>query len=94
MDLGFFRRQQQGFADRSSAALDYRVLVATLEAMQASSPAARAESAAAGAAASLEPANHHPLVELLLGGSGWREAIPAQGGCFNPAAAQRRRNGL
>ena len=93
MDLGFFRRAQQGFADRSSAALDYRVLVATLQAMQSSSPAARAETGAAGAAASLEPANH-PLVELLLGGPGWREAIPVQGGCFNPAAAQRRRNGL
>jgi hypothetical protein len=41
MDLSFFRRAERVFARRSAAPLDYRVLVATLEALQSASPAAR-----------------------------------------------------
>ena len=91
MDLAFFRRAQQGFADRTAARLDYRVLVATLEAIQSSSATARA-ARAAGSPSEPEPA-HDPVVEVLLGGSAWQEAVAAQGGCFNPQAARRRRNG-
>ena len=87
MDLGFFRRAQTRFASRSAARLDYGVLVATLEAMQSSSAAARAARGLApeGQTAPLQDS----LVELLGGGSGWREAIAAQRGSFNPDWAQR-----
>ncbi len=91
MDLSFFRRAQMRFATGAPARLDYGVLVATLEAMQSASAAARAVRGfgCQGAAAPRQDA----LVELLLGGSGWREALIAQGGCFNAAQAARTRLG-
>ncbi len=92
MDLSFFRRAQTKFGSRSAARLDYGVLVATLDAVQAASSAARALrgfGAEAGAAMSRDP-----LVELILGGPGWRDAIAAQGGSFNPAQAQRSGRGV
>ena len=87
MDLSFFRRAETRFASRSAARLDYGVLVATLEAMQSASAASRALRGlrTEGTAAP----RHDSLVELLLGGSGWREAIGSQQGSFNPAWAQR-----
>ena len=81
MDVSFFRRAERVFARRNAARLDYRVLVATLEALQSASPAARSIRSAR-ATADLAP-NHDPMVELLLGGTAWREAVGAQGGCFN-----------
>ena len=86
MDLGFFRHAQTRFAGRTAARLDYRVLVATLEAMQSSSAAARAVRDL-GSISEAAP-RHDGLVELILGGSGWRDAIRSQRGSFNPAAAQ------
>jgi hypothetical protein len=87
MDLGFFQRRNAGFAGRSAARLDYGVLVAMLDAMQAASPSARAlRSSACQPDAS---ARENPLVEILLGGPQWREAVAARCGCFNPAQAQR-----
>ena len=88
MDLSFFRRAQSRFASRAPARLDYGVLVATLEAAQSSSAAARTVRglAAAGMAAPRQDA----LVELLLGGPDWREAVAAQAGCFNRAQAMLR----
>jgi hypothetical protein len=88
MDLGFFRRAQMRFASQSAARLDYGVLVATLEAMQSSSNAARALRAAGSE--SLATPRHDSLVELLLGGPGWREALAAQRGSFNPGRARKR----
>ena len=93
MDLGFFRRASQGFADRSAATLDYPMLVTTLRAMQSATPAARAEGGAGVAKAASEPGNH-PILDILAGSAGWREAVGAQGGCFNAGVAHRRRNGL
>jgi hypothetical protein len=87
MDLGFFQRRQARFAGRTAARLDYRVLVASLDAMQAASPSARALRSISCEAKPASGAN--PLVEILLGGPNWREAIAAQCGCFNPAWAQR-----
>jgi hypothetical protein len=84
MDLSFFRRAEARFAGRSPARLDYRVLVATLATMQSASPAARA---AAGTGEGSMISRHGPLVELLLGGPSWREAVAAQAGCFNQAQA-------
>jgi hypothetical protein len=81
MDLSFFRRAERVFARRSAAPLDYRVLVATLEALQSASPAARGIRSA-HERADLAP-SHDPIAELLLGGPAWRDAVGAQGGCFN-----------
>lgn len=87
MDLSFFRRGQTRFASRSAAHLDYGVLVATLDAIQATSATARAlRGVRSGPGIATAP---NPLIDILLGGSGWREAIEAQGGCFNPAQASR-----
>jgi hypothetical protein len=91
MDLSFFRRAQTRFASRSAARLDYGVLVATLEAMQSASAAARSLRGL-GAEGKVAP-RHDGLVELLLGGPGWREAISAQRGSFNPDYARRFRRG-
>ena len=89
MDLSFFRRAQERFAGGTAARLDYGVLVATLEALQSASPAARAvRGLGSGGIAQARP---DPLVELLLGGPDWREAVVAQGGCFNPARARALR---
>ena len=88
MDLSFFRRAQSRFASRAPARLDYGVLVATLEAAQSSSAAARTVRGLTveGMAAPRQDA----LVELLLGGPDWRGAVISQGGCFNRAQAMLR----
>jgi hypothetical protein len=83
MDLSFFRHAQMRFANRGPARLDYGVLVATLEAAQSASPAARSVRGVGSAGASAT--GQHALVELLLGGPNWRDALVAQGGCFNRA---------
>jgi hypothetical protein len=83
MDLSFFRRAERVFARRSQARIDYRVLVATLEAIQSASPGARSVRLTREKA---DPApRHDPIVELLLGGGAWHDAVGAQGGSFNPA---------
>jgi hypothetical protein len=89
MDLGFFRRAQAMLVARQTANLDYRVLVATLEAMQSASSTARAVRAA-GTAARPAP-RQDPLVELLVGAPGWRDAVADQGGCFNRGQAGQER---
>jgi hypothetical protein len=86
MDLSFLQRHQATFTGSSAARLDYGVVIASLDAMQAASPSARALRSS-----SPEPPcgpGAHPLVELVLGGSNWREAISARCGCFNPEYAQ------
>jgi hypothetical protein len=90
MDLGFFRRAGTRFAGRSAARLDFAMLVASLEAIQSASPAARALRGESGRPAALGP---HPMVELILGGPAWREAALAQGGSFNRAVASHARKG-
>ena len=89
MDLGFFRRGHPDAAGRSTAGLDYDLLTAALQAYQAASVTARLQArgmAAAGPAASAQD----PLVEILLGGPRWREAVDAQGGSFNATYARAR----
>jgi hypothetical protein len=89
MDLSFFRRADAAFARGRGAPLDYPVLVATLEAIQSASPAARSIRSCPEAA-DLSP-GRDPIVELLLGGPAWREAVAAQRGCFSRAQARARR---
>jgi hypothetical protein len=82
MDMAFFRRAERMLADRSAARLDYEVLVASLDALQASSPCARAARARQGDAVPVD-SEREPLVVLLLGAPGWEQAVPLQGGCFH-----------
>jgi hypothetical protein len=92
MDLGFFLNRER-FVRRSAARVEYRVLVATLEAMQTATAAARAE-VVANREGSDPGVGQDPLVELVLGGSAWRDAIVAQGGCFHAAHARNRGNAM
>ena len=81
MDLSFFRRAERVFARRSQARIDYGVLVATLDAIQSTSPAARSVRLARERTEAAP--QHDPIVELLVAGTAWHDAVAAQGGCFN-----------
>ncbi|HEX9965900.1 MAG TPA: hypothetical protein VGB04_13075 [Allosphingosinicella sp.] len=85
MDLSFFRRAEQRFASRTPASLDFGMLVATLRSQRESGPAA----SALAAASATEARFADPIAEILLAGPGWREAVAAQRGCFNPAYARQ-----
>ena len=86
MDLTFFRRAEQGFASRSAARLEYGVLIATLDALQSASIAARALRSCGGEGGTA--LGRDPVVELVLGGPAWREAIEAQCGSFHRGQAK------
>jgi hypothetical protein len=90
MDLGFFRRARSAMADRSSATLDYGMLTAALQACQSTSVTARLQAKAPEPHPNT-PVPEAPIVELLIGGPEWREAVDRQGGSFNAACA--RNNG-
>jgi hypothetical protein len=82
MDLAFLRR---GFSGESAARLEYGVLAAALQGVQASSAAARAEALA-------EPSHREaniPIADILIAAPGWRDAVLAQRGCFNSVQAER-----
>jgi hypothetical protein len=83
MDLSFFRRAEQRFASRAPAGLDFGMLVATLRAQRDSTPAASVRPPEP------EASFADPIAEILLAGPGWREAVAAQRGCFNPAFARQ-----
>jgi hypothetical protein len=85
MDLSFFRRAEQRFSSRAPARLDFGMLVATLRTQHAAGPAASARADASAPASSFSD----PIVEILLAGPAWREAVAAQRGCFNPVFAGR-----
>ena len=77
MDLGFLRRAERKFLSRAPARLDYPLLVAMLRAQRTGgssthwAPAARARI-------------DDPVVEIVLAGALWREAVSCQRGSFNP----------
>lgn len=81
MDLSFFRRAEQRFASRAPARLDFGMLVATLRSQSEERPAAPVRAAA--------PRFADPIAEILLAGPAWREAVAAQGGCFNLRVARQ-----
>ena len=87
MDMSLFKRGEIKAAGRVSAGFDYPVFVATLQALQLSTPTARAGSRC-GAGTVEEPVPAEPLAEILLGSQHWQEAVVAQGGCFNPVIAR------
>jgi hypothetical protein len=84
MDLSFFRRAEQRFASRTPARLDFGMLVATLRSQREAGPAALTR-----AARTAEPRFADPIAEILLAGPAWRDAVAAQGGCFNPEVARQ-----
>ena len=84
MDLSFFRRAEQRFASRTPARLDFGMLVATLRSQREAGPAAPMPAAAPAA-----PRLADPIAEILLAGPAWREAVAAQGGCFNLEVARQ-----
>jgi hypothetical protein len=86
MDMSFSRRGRRKLAARSAGQLEFDLLVETLGALQSSSPTAQAEGRCAETL--LPPGSSGPLVDLLLGDPEWRQAVAAQGGCFNPAQAE------
>ncbi|HEY0014163.1 MAG TPA: hypothetical protein VGB79_15075 [Allosphingosinicella sp.] len=91
MDLAFLRRAERMLAREHAAPapIDYSLLVATLSAHQATSATAKAAEAATRRG--WERPND-ALAELLSAGPGWRRAVRAQRGSFNPRAAQRAVN--
>ena len=88
MDLGFFRRGLDNMAVRSTARIDYDLLLATLHASQAQSATARAHARQTnGSGGGVVTAA--PLVEILSGGPHWRTAVEEQRGSFNAAFAAK-----
>ena len=85
--MTFLSRARRMLAERRPAALDYGVLVATLEAMQSSSVTARAQVRSAHPDED-GPAAREPLVEIILAAPDWSDAIAAQEGCFHRGVAR------
>lgn len=75
-------------AERGAAGLDYRVLVATLQAMQLATATARAGTRCEAEESGPETQNRVPLTLILLGAQNWQDAVLVQGGSFNPAIAR------
>ena len=75
-------------AARAPSAIDYRVLVATVQAWQISTATARAESRCEGPQAEGPQREPAALTRILLGGRDWQQAVIAQGGSFNPLFAR------
>ena len=87
MDLSSFRHSGPGTRDNAAAELDFELLTATLQAYQSASATARAQ--AEPSETSRAPLTAlDPLVELLVGGPNWREAVGEQGGSFNRSYAR------
>ena len=84
MDESFQFRAHRLLNRDEPARLDFSMLSAALSVQAAASAAARAQSRAALPA--------EPIGEILLAGTGWRQAVGAQRGCFNRAEVKRRGN--
>jgi hypothetical protein len=86
MDLSFFRRAEARLAGAAPARLDYGLFVAALRSAAGPEPCRSAPPAPRTAAAAQL---RDPIAEILLAGPRWRDAVAAQGGSFNPAAARK-----
>ena len=90
MDMAFLRRAQRMLVQHQPARIDHAILIAALAAeREAHGAPIRLHLPAAPETACGE----EPMVELLIGGPGWRQALWAQRGCFSRAEAGRRVNG-
>jgi hypothetical protein len=84
MDLSFLRRAEQRFASRDAAQPDFGMLLVALRTQASTSSAAQAL-----AHWSIGRPFVHPVVEIVLAGPSWRQAVTIQGGCFSPVSARR-----
>jgi len=75
--------------DRGHSSLDYRVLVATVQAWQLSTATARTERRCGNSHGGSQTAEPGALTRILLAGRDWQQAVLAQGGSFNPLFARR-----
>jgi hypothetical protein len=91
MDMAFLRRAERMLTQEQPARIDHSILIAALAAQGEGRGSLRRRFDRA--AASGEAGGEEPMVELLLGGPGWRRALSAQRGCFSRAEAGRRING-
>ena len=73
---------------RRCSRLDYRVLVATVQAWQLTTATARAESRCGAMQLPSESEVPSALTRILLGGKDWQRAVLVQGGSFNPLFAR------
>jgi len=88
--MAFLRPAERLPAGGESVPIDHSILIASLAAQrQFQAPRRGVDRAKAGAR---EAALEEPLIELLLAGPAWRQAVAAQRGCFSRAEAGRRLN--
>ena len=92
MDMAFLRRAERILEERESLRLDHQLLVAALAAQQETA-VVTARARIVAMAPRLGLSEEDPLIELLLAGPRWREAIARQQGCFSRVEAGRRING-
>ena len=90
MDMSFLYRAERMLVATQPVRIEHQVLVATLSAQREAHASLAGRSAAAPAPAGQR--RDEPMVELLLGGPGWKKALSAQRGCFSRAEAGRRIN--
>ena len=88
MDMTFMRRSERMLAQDRPVRLDHALLLAALAAQRSAESPARVRLRIERR----EVRNEEALVELVLAGPRWREAVSTQRGCFSRAEAGRRVN--
>ena len=86
MDMTFMRRSERMLVQDRPARLDHALLLAAL----AAQPHPESPTGTRIRMQRVEGRGEEALVELVLGGPRWREAVSAQRGCFSRAEAGRR----
>lgn len=86
MDMTFMRRSERMLAQDRPARLDHALLLAALAAQRSVEPPGQVRLRIE----LREVRDEEALVELVLAGPRWREAVSEQRGCFSRAEAGRR----
>ncbi|MDQ4087519.1 MAG: hypothetical protein M3177_05865 [Pseudomonadota bacterium] len=92
MDMAFLQRAERMLARGEPVRIDHAIFIATLAAQRQATVTIHLQ-VHPTSSRDREPAEE-PLVELLIGGPSWRQALRAQRGCFSRAEAGRRINGF
>ena len=87
--MAFLRRAEQMLAESQPARLDHQLLLDVLAAQRVPQTAEETDRATELQASE---GGEDPLVEVLLGGDGYRQARSQQRGCFSRAEAGRHVN--
>ncbi|HEV2865482.1 MAG TPA: hypothetical protein VGX37_03135 [Allosphingosinicella sp.] len=90
MDMAFLRQAERMLARGAPARIDHSIFVAALAAQREALVTIRSQASLCAPADQGRPED--PLVELVLAGPAWRQALSAQRGCFSRVEAGRRRN--